>query len=88
MTAHMLFSLLQVIVLDPGSLPLVDPTFMFDIPTYQQAGNLFWPDRLCIHQQSADSPYRLYAGLGMPARVGNTYTTSSGQFLLHRYTYS
>lgn len=51
-------SALQVVAVDSDSMPLVDPLELFEIPAYQQHGNLFWPDR--SGPVSACCPYLLH----------------------------
>lgn len=34
----------EVLYLDSDNVPLVDPTFLFDSPTYQKHGIVLWPD--------------------------------------------
>ena len=34
----------EVLMLDSDSIPLVDPTTLFDEPSYLATGNAFWPD--------------------------------------------
>lgn len=34
----------QVLLLDADTVPLLDPTQLFSLPQYLEAGALFWPD--------------------------------------------
>lgn len=34
----------EILYLDSDSVPLTDPTFLFDSPTYKQHGAVLWPD--------------------------------------------
>lgn len=34
----------EILYLDSDSVPLSDPTFLFDSPTYKQNGAVLWPD--------------------------------------------
>jgi hypothetical protein len=35
----------EVLLLDADNVPTADPTYLFDTPTYQATGAIFWPDR-------------------------------------------
>lgn len=54
----------EVLFLDADNMPVVDPTFLFDTPEYQDAGCIFWPDfgRLNRERQAwqvfGNVPYR------------------------------
>ena len=37
-------SFIEVLMLDSDNTPLVDPTTLFDEPSYLATGNAFWPD--------------------------------------------
>ena len=43
-------------------MPLLDPLSLFDTPTYQRFGNLFWPDRFCMAHEVGCA--RLEVGVG------------------------
>ncbi|GAB4823069.1 hypothetical protein N2152v2_010115 [Parachlorella kessleri] len=79
----------EVLYLDSDSMPLLDPTFLFDLQQYRQHGNLYWPDSFAWEAWSFH-PGELYKLLGL--EVVNPWPTSDsqerqcepGQFLLDR----
>jgi len=53
----------HVLFLDADNLPVVDPTFLFDLAVYRQTGAIFWPDSLELSRERSawhvfDVPYR------------------------------
>ena len=67
----------EVLVIDSDSMPLIDPTTLFDTPEYKKYGNLFWPDRWC-------TAVKLFGRLGMDDGGGHRLQADSGQFLFDR----
>lgn len=70
----------EVLILDADNTPLVDPTPLFETPSYLEHGNLFWSD---FFQRGA--PFTLRLGLGLPPEPAEgMYDIESGQVLFNR----
>lgn len=54
----------EILLLDSDSLPLLDPTPLFDAPDYVDAGSMFWPDYW--HKAGADAALWNVLGLLPP----------------------
>jgi hypothetical protein len=67
----------EVLIIDSDSMPVMDPTSLFDLSSYRRHGNLFWPDRWC-------TPIKLFEKLGMDDGQGTRLQAESGQFLFDR----
>ncbi|GAA5960838.1 hypothetical protein JCM8115_000169 [Rhodotorula mucilaginosa] len=70
----------EILYLDSDSVPLTDPTFLFDSPTYKQHGAVLWPD---FNRDAAANPiWRLLGNLHCtPARA---WQAETGQMLIDK----
>ena len=51
----------EVLLLDADNVPVLDPSYLFDSPEYQETGAVFWPD---VGRAGPDSPYWRVFGVG------------------------
>jgi hypothetical protein len=65
---------------------VVDPTFLFDDPTYLEVGNLFWPDVMPVGTFVFTDIESVYEMLGKapPPRSRTLQGVDSGQFLIDK----
>ncbi|GAA5996814.1 uncharacterized protein JCM10292_003218 [Rhodotorula paludigena] len=69
----------ELLYLDSDNVPLVDPTFLFDSPTYQKHGIVLWPD---YNRDSAANPvWRLLSHSCSPEAA---WQAESGQLLVDK----
>ena len=64
-------------LLDADNVPVRDPSYLFDVPEYQQAGALFWPDSC---RMSKSDP--CWEAFGIPYRDERNF--ESGQLLIDK----
>ena len=57
----------EVLFLDSDNTPIVDPSFLFDDPSYREKGNLFWPDVLPVGRYPHNNLSMCYDILGLIA---------------------
>lgn len=67
----------EVLFLDADNAPVIDPTFIFDEPLYQEYGCIFWPDYDCWILD--EGVFRVF---GIPPRRETAF--ESGQYLIHK----
>jgi hypothetical protein len=71
----------EVLFLDADNSPVLDPTILFDDPTYASTGCLFWPDALPLGADQYIDPanaYRFLAGLESPLNLSSLQAVDSG----------
>jgi hypothetical protein len=79
----------QVLFLDSESMPLLDPSVLFETEQYRQHGNLFWP---AFFVQDMDGTHYMTRPLYETFKLDNPWAakgktlhhTEAGQFLLDR----
>ncbi|BGP40398.1 hypothetical protein JCM10449v2_004360 [Rhodotorula kratochvilovae] len=72
-------SFAEILYLDSDNTPLVDPSFLFDSPTYKEHGIVLWPD---FNRDSAANPiWRLLAHSCSPS---GAWQAESGQLLVDK----
>ncbi|GAA5878956.1 hypothetical protein JCM3774_000672 [Rhodotorula dairenensis] len=70
----------EILYLDSDSVPLTDPTFLFDSPTYRQHGAVLWPD---FNRDAAANPiWRLLGNLHCTPAVA--WQAETGQMLVDK----
>ncbi|GAB4818060.1 hypothetical protein N2152v2_005106 [Parachlorella kessleri] len=79
----------EVLFLDSDSMPLLDPTALFELPQYQQHGNLFWPAFFVEDIQGTHYQMKpLYDTLKLESPWADprktVHQTEAGQFLFDR----
>ncbi|CAK0732562.1 hypothetical protein CVIRNUC_000148 [Coccomyxa viridis] len=75
----------EVLMLDSDNTPLVDPTTLFEEPSYLATGNAFWPDFATNTGPSIQKEAFTWLGLRVPWVSQTSYrSTESGQILLNR----
>jgi len=67
----------EVLLLDADNVPLRNPEFLFDLPEYQAAGAVFWPDRGRL-----GAAHRVWKYCGLPGR--DEPDVESGQLLVDK----
>lgn len=55
----------EVLLLDADNVPVIDPTYLFDIAQYKKTGAIFWPDYNRVKGRNAKMIWRS-CGLGLP----------------------
>eukprot|EP00850_Spirogloea_muscicola_P026317 SM006670S20125 [mRNA] locus=s6670:12:788:- [translate_table: standard] len=75
----------EVLLLEPDSLPVVDPAYLFDDPKYRAAGALFWPDHF---KTSPHNPIWTIVGVGgaaaAKAATGGGWEQAAGAVLVNK----
>jgi hypothetical protein len=82
--AILLSSFLEVLWLDGDSMPLIDPSFVFDLELYQTTGALLWPE-LCNARFTKYSSYDVY---DIPRPPLDAYQTTKNFWSLSPLCYS
>ena len=75
----------EVLSLDADSLPVVNPDLLFELPCYQQFGNVFWSD---MNGNTLDAVVYEMFNLTVPWEgdaLASFFGAESGQVLLNRY---
>ncbi|GAA5833828.1 hypothetical protein JCM9279_001636 [Rhodotorula babjevae] len=72
-------SFAEFLYLDSDNVPLVDPSFLFDSPTYKAHGAVLWPD---FNRDSAANP--IWRLLGTPCSPAAAWQAESGQVLVDK----
>ncbi|CAB9516114.1 Mannosyltransferase putative [Seminavis robusta] len=86
--AHSSFE--EVLILNGDTFPLRDPSFLFEIPQYQETGALFWKDVAWSDDSETTGAGTLHPLLwellGIPKEhpIRNEMELSSGQMVIHR----
>lgn len=76
---HSSFS--EVLYLDADNLPAVDPSHLFDDPTYRQLGAMFWPD---LPNGRVWIPAETWDVAGIPTDKRHKPAFESGQVLINK----
>lgn len=71
----------EILYLDADNIPVIDPTYLFDDPSYKQTGAIFWPD-LPPQNRKEWLPEICWQNIGMPYQ--NSVDFESGQFLINK----
>ena len=49
----------EILALDTDNIPVIDPSFVFDLGVYQQFGTVFWPD-ICGYTTAAQTMWEVF----------------------------
>ncbi|GAA5893574.1 hypothetical protein JCM8208_000832 [Rhodotorula glutinis] len=72
-------SFAEFLYLDSDNVPLVDPAFLFDSPTYRAHGAVLWPD---FNRDSAANP--IWRLVSHPCSPAGAWQAESGQVLVNK----
>ncbi len=71
----------EVLFLDADNVPVQNPTKLFDEPSYQEHGAIFWPD-LPPYNRKEWLPKEVWAAIGLPYDPGADF--ESGQLVINK----